>query len=40
MLKRIIKTHTARLDFCLYIIEPTFFLQNAIVYKPRKTGDR
>ena len=37
MLKKIIKTHTARLDF-VDIIKPTF-LRNAIVYELRKMGD-
>ena len=39
MLKKIIKTHTARLDF-VDIIEPTFFTKRSIVYERRKTGDR
>ena len=38
MLKKIIKTHIARLDF-VDIIKPTFS-RNAVVYEPRKTGDR
>ena len=38
MWKKIIKTHIVRLDF-IDIIKPTF-LRNAIVYEPRKTGDR
>ena len=37
MLKKIIKTNIARLDF-VDIIKPTF-LQKTIVYEPPKTGD-
>ena len=37
MLKKIIKTHTARLDYV--DITPTF-LRNAVANEPPKTGDR
>ena len=37
MLKRIIKTHTARLDFCLYY-RAYFFLRKAIILQTAKDG--